>query len=73
MYYIILYYHFFTYYFKIKYHEIFKNSIFLAYVPKKNILIAPWLQACTLSLRCIISYKYEIEGKGKSESILIGL
>jgi hypothetical protein len=25
------------------YHEIFQNSIFLAYVPKKNILLAPWL------------------------------
>ena len=24
------------------YHEIFQNSIFLAYVPKKNISIAPW-------------------------------
>ena len=23
------------------YHEIFQNSIFLAYVPKKNILLAP--------------------------------
>jgi hypothetical protein len=24
------------------YHEIFQNSILSAYVPKKNILIAPW-------------------------------